>query len=79
MWKHVTAFICCGLLSAACTDNTETVEVEKKAAPAAVIAEPPPLVERQDFFDNPTQTQGRISPDGKWVSWLAPVDGVMNV
>lgn len=42
-------------------------------------AVPATLVERESFFDNPTRIQGRVSPDGRWLSWLAPVDGVMNV
>ncbi|MES3022948.1 MAG: S9 family peptidase [Pseudomonadota bacterium] len=38
-----------------------------------------PLIERAKFFGNPTKTGSQISPDGKWLSWLAPRDGVMNV
>ncbi len=38
-----------------------------------------PLIPRDDLFGNPTRSQGRISPDGKWVSWMAPWEGVMNV
>jgi dipeptidyl aminopeptidase/acylaminoacyl peptidase len=39
----------------------------------------PPLIERAKLFGNPTRAQGRISPDGRWLSWLAPRDGVMNL
>lgn len=38
-----------------------------------------PLVERSKLFGNPSRAQGRISPDGRWLSWLAPRDGVMNL
>lgn len=38
-----------------------------------------PLIERAKLFGNPTRAQGRISPDGQWLSWLAPRDGVMNL
>jgi dipeptidyl aminopeptidase/acylaminoacyl peptidase len=38
-----------------------------------------PLIPRVDFFGNPTRAAGRISPDGKWLSWLAPRNGVLNV
>ncbi|GAA0541560.1 dipeptidyl aminopeptidase/acylaminoacyl peptidase [Rhizomicrobium palustre] len=38
-----------------------------------------PLIERQKLFGNPSRSQGRISPDGKWLSYLAPRDGVMNI
>ena len=39
----------------------------------------PRLIARKDFFGNPTRAAGRISPDGKWLSWIAPRDGVLNV
>ncbi|MGH6815265.1 MAG: S9 family peptidase [Hyphomicrobiaceae bacterium] len=34
---------------------------------------------RTKLFGNPTRTLGRISPDGSQLSWLAPLDGVLNV
>lgn len=38
-----------------------------------------PLIEREKLFGNPTRAGGQISPDGQWLSWRAPVNGVMNV
>lgn len=38
-----------------------------------------PLIERTKLFGNPSKTAGRLSPDGKWLSWVAPRDGVLNV
>src|SRR3712207_5905340 len=38
-----------------------------------------PLIPRAKIFGNPTQTAGRLSPDGKWLSWIAPRDGVLNI
>jgi len=38
-----------------------------------------PLIERKRFFSNPDKTSINISPDGELLSWLAPVDGVLNV
>ncbi len=38
-----------------------------------------PLIERAKLFGNPTKAQGRLSPDGKWLSWIAPSNGVLNV
>jgi dipeptidyl aminopeptidase/acylaminoacyl peptidase len=49
------------------------------ATSAIAAAAPPPLIERTKLFGNPSRTAGRISPDGKWLSWLAPRDGVMNI
>lgn len=37
------------------------------------------LIERSKLFGNPSKAQGRLSPDGKWVSWLAPSNGVLNI
>ena len=37
------------------------------------------LIPRRVLFDNPQKAQARISPDGNWLSFLAPVDGVLNV
>jgi dipeptidyl aminopeptidase/acylaminoacyl peptidase len=51
-------------------------------AGAAVAAAPEmkaPLIERQKLFGNPTRSQGRLSPDGKWLAFIAPRDGVMNI
>jgi dipeptidyl aminopeptidase/acylaminoacyl peptidase len=37
------------------------------------------LIPRTALFGNPVKTQARLSPDGKFVSFLAPKDGVLNV
>jgi len=63
------------LLIGSCVEAPESVEHNA----AVDVPTPSPLIERQSFFDNPSQSQGRISPDGQWVSWLAPSDNVMNV
>jgi dipeptidyl aminopeptidase/acylaminoacyl peptidase len=39
----------------------------------------PGLIPRRVLFDNPDRSQPKISPDGKHISFLAPVNGVMNV
>ena len=38
-----------------------------------------PLIPRKLLFGNPDKTQARISPDGTKLSYLAPVNGVLNV
>lgn len=45
------------------------------APPSATV----PLIERAKFFGNPSKAGGRISPDGRWLSWVAPRDGVLNL
>jgi hypothetical protein len=38
-----------------------------------------PLITRQALFGNPVRSSGSISPDGRWLGWMAPHEGVMNV
>ncbi len=39
----------------------------------------PPIIPREDLFGNPERTSAQISPDGKYLAWLAPDEGVLNV
>ena len=50
-------------------------------APMALAGDgaPTALIAREDLFGNPVKAGAAVSPDGKWISWLAPRDGVMNV
>lgn len=47
------------------------------ATPASEMSAP--LIERSKLFGNPSRIAGRVSPDGKWLSWIAPQDGVLNI
>jgi dipeptidyl aminopeptidase/acylaminoacyl peptidase len=53
--------------------------------PRPSVPEPTPtgaksgLIPRRLLFDNPDRADPQISPDGKYLSYLAPVDRVMNV
>jgi hypothetical protein len=38
-----------------------------------------PLIPRKLLFGNPDKAGAKVSPDGKHISYLAPVDGVLNV
>ena len=38
-----------------------------------------PLLPRRLFFDNPDRAAVQLSPDGAYLSFLAPLDGVLNV
>lgn len=37
------------------------------------------MIPRQVLFGNPEKSMARISPDGEYLSYLAPVEGVLNV
>ncbi len=43
------------------------------------VAQGVPLIPRAVLFGNPDKAQARVSPDGKSISFLAPVKGVLNV
>jgi dipeptidyl aminopeptidase/acylaminoacyl peptidase len=49
------------------------------AAVSAYAAGEAPLTPRTAFFGNPVKAGAQLSPDGKWLSWMAPKDGVLNV
>ena len=44
-----------------------------------MAADMPPLIARAKLFGNPTRAGGKLSPDGKWISYIQPRDGVMNL
>src|SRR5262245_59519804 len=37
------------------------------------------LIPRAVLFGNPERFQAKLSPDGAWLTWLAPYQGVLNV
>lgn len=37
------------------------------------------LIPREVLFADPTKQLPKLSPDGKWISFLAPYDGILNV
>ncbi len=38
-----------------------------------------PLLDRNLFFGNPQISGGQLSPDGKWISFMKPYNGIMNL
>ena len=49
------------------------------AQTAAQAVASTPLIERAKLFGNPSKGRAQLSPDGKWLAWGAPRDGVMNI
>jgi dipeptidyl aminopeptidase/acylaminoacyl peptidase len=56
-------------------------QAAKGAAWAQQPAAPglPPLIPRSALFGNPERVSVQLSPDGRWLGWLAPTGGVLNV
>ena len=64
----------CHLLTAA----TLTLGVALGTPPASA-QDGTPLISREVLFGNPSKASPRLSPDGSKLSYLAPVNGVLNV
>jgi len=64
---------------------TATSPAESSRTPLPATKENPPttkefkLIPREVLFGNPQKASARISPNGKWLSYLAPVEGILNV
>src|SRR4051812_31328830 len=43
------------------------------------MAQAPPLIDRELFFGNPEYAGAQISPDGKYISFIKPLNGTMNI
>src|SRR4030095_3230461 len=55
------------------------VLAELPAGALAAAPADPVLIPRAAIFGNPERAAAQISPDGKYISFLAPRDGVLNV
>lgn len=49
-------------------------QVKRKTESAMV-----PIIDRSIFFDNPEITGGKLSPDGKYISFLKAYNGILNI
>ncbi|HEX3997572.1 MAG TPA: S9 family peptidase [Pirellulales bacterium] len=60
--------------------TTPLIEYKSSLPPAATVAgHETGLIPREVLFGNPDKAMARMSHDGKWLSYLAPVAGVLNV
>jgi len=64
----------------ACWPRTSSPPAPVPTAPATPDrVAPPELIARALLFGNPERSLAKLSPDGKRISFLAPVDGVLNL
>ena len=61
------------------TGNSSAVVAPASSSPSPKYLAGVPLIRREALFGNPDKSSPRLSPDGKFLSYLAPVDGVLNV
>ena len=73
----ISVLIIAVLLASACISD-EDAPTEEPSENTSQI-DTTPLIPREVLFGNPDKALARLSPDGTRISYLAPVDGVMNV
>ncbi|TWU24717.1 alpha/beta hydrolase family protein [Bythopirellula polymerisocia] len=59
--------------------SAEESATESSKPTTSTSTEEPILIPRSVLFGNPQRAGARVSPNGKWLSYLAPVDGILNV
>jgi hypothetical protein len=70
-------WVASGTVWAQATAGKEKSRDAKAALPAAKPA--PNLIPRGTLFGNPDKISPRLSPDGKYIAYIAPVNGKLNV
>jgi hypothetical protein len=73
LWLLVLAMLMSGCARSVTDDGQGSATANTTTTKAA------PLIPRDVLFGNPHRSGAQLSPDGKWLSFRAPVDGVMNV
>ena len=71
-----------GLLLLLTLGGTATMSVHAQSAmgnKASITVGDTTLIPRAVLFGNPVKAGAQLSPNGRWLSWMAPVNGVMNV
>ncbi|TKR29326.1 S9 family peptidase [Luteimonas gilva] len=66
-------------LALSACDSPKTQESSPGQPAAQAPSAPVELIPREALFGNPERAAVQISPDGKYLSWIAPLDGVVNV
>ena len=68
-----------GLALSAC-GSCSADEADATAAPGATLSlDAVELIPRDALFGNPERANVQLSPDGRYLGWVAPLDGTLNV
>ena len=76
IWGLLTVLLVACTPKAVVKDDASVADQTLAAVPAEADV---PLIERDMFFGNPDIVGVRLSPDGRWISYVAPHEGVLNV
>jgi len=66
-------------LSALMLLGLATTALAERAEPLGYIDELPPLLDRDLFFGDPEVAGAQLSPDGRFITFLRPYEGVRNI
>ncbi|MGJ4730371.1 S9 family peptidase [Luteimonas sp. SDU101] len=66
------------LALSACSSKADEVPAGSQTAAPATL-DGVELIPREALFGNPERANVQLSPDGKYLSWVAPLDGTLNV
>jgi len=81
--RHYLPTLLVGLMAfammACSTQDDNQTQGREDRVDASEATEQPPIIDRAIFFDDPEISGAQLSPDGEWVSFVQPLDGVMNV
>ena len=78
--SRLTAVIVTALVLAACRQQADAgKDATSASAQSQASGNDVELIPRDALFGNPERANVQISPDGKYLSWIAPVEGVLNV
>lgn len=80
-WNRSAERGCCGVLTTGFLAGIVAVSALCMATgcESTGMVRPLELVKRETLFGNPDKAGAQISPDGKRLAYLAPLDGVLNV
>ena len=68
-----------GLALSACGSGNADEAAAGAATAAPATIEAVELIPREALFGNPERANVQLSPDGRYLSWVAPLDGTLNV
>uniref|UniRef100_A0A915J3C2 Peptidase S9 prolyl oligopeptidase catalytic domain-containing protein n=1 Tax=Romanomermis culicivorax TaxID=13658 RepID=A0A915J3C2_ROMCU len=60
-------------------ESGKSLEKETEPEDNEEDVKPPPIIPRKVIFADPDYASVRLSPDGKWLAWVAPYDNVPNI
>jgi len=66
-------------LSAVLALGLSTVAIAESAQPLAYLDDLPPLLDRELFFGDPEVSGAQLSPDGRFITFIRPYEGVRNI